>query len=51
MPISRAEYNRHQKRLDNYIVLNSDGVSEQALGEPAGGLIPVSGMPIRLVRT
>ncbi|ADB39734.1 hypothetical protein Slin_3736 [Spirosoma linguale DSM 74] len=32
MPISRAEYDRHRKRLDNYIVLNSDGVSEQALG-------------------
>ncbi|MCX6215281.1 MAG: hypothetical protein NT073_12690 [Spirosoma sp.] len=31
MPISRAEYDRHRKRLDNYIVLNSDGVSEQAL--------------------
>ena len=30
-PISRAEYDRHRKRLDNYIVLNSDGVSEQAL--------------------
>ncbi|GAB2522909.1 hypothetical protein [Spirosoma aerophilum] len=32
MPISRAEYNRPRKRLDNNIVLNSDGVSEQALG-------------------
>ena len=31
MPISRAEYDRHRKRMDNYIVLNSDGVSEQAL--------------------
>ncbi|GAB3220813.1 type II toxin-antitoxin system VapC family toxin [Spirosoma arcticum] len=31
MPISRAEYDRHRKRLDNYIVLNSDGVSETAL--------------------
>lgn len=31
MPISRAEYERHRRRLDNYIVLNSDGVSEQAL--------------------
>ena len=31
MPISRAEYDRHRKRLENYIVLNSDGVSEQAL--------------------
>jgi predicted nucleic acid-binding protein len=30
-PISRTEYDRHRKRLDNYIVLNSDGVSEQAL--------------------
>jgi predicted nucleic acid-binding protein len=31
MPISRAEYDRHRKRLENFIVLNSDGVSEQAL--------------------
>lgn len=30
-PISRAEYERHRKRLENYIILNSDGVSEQAL--------------------
>jgi predicted nucleic acid-binding protein len=30
-PISRAEYDRHRKRLENYIVLNNDGVSEQAL--------------------
>ncbi len=28
---SWAEYDRHRKQLDNYIVLNSDGVSEQAL--------------------
>jgi hypothetical protein len=27
----RVEYDRNRKRLDNYIVLNSDGVSEQAL--------------------
>lgn len=31
LPISRAEYDRHRRRLENYIVLNSDGVSEQAL--------------------
>jgi predicted nucleic acid-binding protein len=31
IPISRAEYDRHRKRLENLIVLNSDGVSEQAL--------------------
>lgn len=31
MPISRAEYDRHRRRLENYIVLNSDGISEQAL--------------------
>lgn len=28
---SRAEYDRHRRRLDAYIVLNSDGVSAQAL--------------------
>lgn len=30
-PISRAEYDRHRKRLESYIVLNSDSVSQQAL--------------------
>lgn len=30
-PISRAEYDRHKNRLDKAIVLNSDGVSEQAM--------------------
>jgi predicted nucleic acid-binding protein len=30
-PISRAEYDRHRKRLESYVVLNSDSVSQQAL--------------------
>lgn len=30
-PISRAEYDRHRKQLENYVVLNSDTVSQQAL--------------------
>ena len=30
-PISRAEYDRHRRRLDAFIVLNSDGVSAQAI--------------------
>lgn len=30
-PISRAEYERYRKQLDNYLILNSDGVSEQAM--------------------
>ncbi|CAN5604887.1 hypothetical protein BH09BAC4_BH09BAC4_45760 [soil metagenome] len=30
-PISRAEYDRHRHRLDSYVVLNSDGVSRQAM--------------------
>ena len=30
VPFSRAEYERHRKRMDKYIVLNSDSVSERA---------------------
>lgn len=30
-PISRAEYDRHRKRLENYVILNNDTVSQQAL--------------------
>lgn len=30
-PISRAEYDRHRKQLENYVVLNNDTVSQQAL--------------------
>jgi predicted nucleic acid-binding protein len=30
-PISRADYDRYRQRLDRFIILNSDGVSEQAL--------------------
>lgn len=30
-PISRAEYDRHRHRLDKAIVLNSDGVSHEAM--------------------
>ncbi len=30
-PISRTEYERHRKQLDNYLILNSDGVSEKAM--------------------
>lgn len=30
-PISRPEYDRHRKRQESYIILNSDGVSEKAL--------------------
>lgn len=29
--ISRAEYDRHRKRLESYVVLNSDTVSQQVL--------------------
>lgn len=30
-PITRAEYDRHRRRADDYLILNSDGVSEQAM--------------------
>lgn len=40
-PISRAEYDRHRKRLESYIVLNSDSVSQQALDLPGDGPIQV----------
>jgi predicted nucleic acid-binding protein len=30
-PFSRAEYDRYRHRLDSYIVLNSDGVSDLAM--------------------
>jgi predicted nucleic acid-binding protein len=30
-PISRSEYDRYRSQLERYIILNSDGVSEQAL--------------------
>lgn len=30
-PISRTEYERYRRRLDNSTILNSDGVSEEAI--------------------
>lgn len=30
-PVTRAEYDRHRKRSDNYLILNSDGVSQKAV--------------------